>query len=384
MLYLTNEDVSHLLTVDFCMQAIEDCIREQVLGRVLPQDAKTVSYPLTTDRVKFGGLEGPTSWFTLNSGGVVLDLVHRVAVLRVYSGSDAIVEMHGKYRRSNESPAERPSAEQFGNKNPDFLFLFDMDSLHLLCMMQNRNLQTTRVGALAGLSVKYMARQDAGTVGILGSGWIARSALAATRLVRDVKLVKVFSPNPEHRQQFAEKMSSRLEIQVEPVTSAKEAVTGSDIVISATDSAEPTFDPKWVAPGTHVHCIHGYEYDEPMLIKADVIAWGYPGARAHAMGARSHESGPEQESIVRRRRGLKWEQLEKYLHKQVYLTDVVTGKIPGRADDRQITLCPSPAGGTAGIAKFAILGPRLYEQAKAKGIGHELPEEWFQVTGEPD
>lgn len=381
MLFLTNDDVHQVLTIERCMEAVEDCTRELALGHVLPQTANVVSLALSDERESFGGFDGKKSWFTLNSGGIVLDLAYRMAILRVYTSNPSIVQMYGMARRGDNDNQSAPG--EFGNKHPDFLLIFDIDESRLLSMMQNRDLQTIRVGALAGLSTKYMARQDAHTVGMIGSGWIARPSLAACCLTRDITSVKVYSPNQEHREQYAKEMQARLEIEVHPVASAQEAASGVDILISATNTAEPTFDPAWLQTGTHVHCIHGWEYDERMLSKADIVAWGYPGAREHAYGANSYPEGDQEEPIVHMRRTLKWDELDKYADKRVYLTDVLTGQAEGRTGDQQITLCPSPAGGTAGISRFAITAPRVYEWAKAQGIGRELPDEWFQAQGEP-
>src|SRR6202161_4121342 len=99
-----------------------------------------------------------------------------------------------------------------------------------------------RVGGVAGIGVKYLAREDAAVVGMLGSGGMARTFLEAFKCVRDVRLCKVYSPNAAHREAFADEMSRRLNIEVRAVDSAREAVRAADILSSCTDSMQPTYD----------------------------------------------------------------------------------------------------------------------------------------------
>lgn len=300
MLFLRHEDVARVLTIETCIQAQEDAIRGVAEGTVLPQKAREVSIPSTDERTSIAGFEGFASYFLVNTGGIVFDLVHRMAVLRIYSSEHGYKSAYGRTRRSSK-PA------QF-----HLVLLVDIDENRLLCMMQERAMGSPRVGAMAGIGVKQMARSDAETIGIIGSGSIARPALAASCSVRPIKLAKVFSPNPEHRGMYAETMSKQLGIEVRAVASAEEAARGADILLSATNSSEPTFDPGWVEAGTHVHCVHGQEYDERMCQKADLIAWGYPGARETAYGAHSYPDGAEPTTVVLMRRTQRWDMIERY------------------------------------------------------------------------
>lgn len=365
MLFLTHDDVKRVLTIETCIEAQEAAILGVAQGKVLPQKAREVNIPSSDERITFSGFEGFASYFLFNSGGIVFDLINRMAVLRIYSQEHGFTTVQGKVRR-------KTAPHEF-----HLVLLVDIDHNQLVCMMQERAMGSPRVGAMAGIGIKQMARQNSKTIGILGSGSIARPSLAAACVVRPIKSAKVYSPTPAHRQEFAEAMSKQLAIEVRAVPSAEEAASGVDILVSATNTAEPTFDPAWLDPGTHVHCVHGWEYDERMLQRADLVAWGYPGARETAYGAHSYQDSPEPNTIVLMRRTLRWDLIEKYVEKRVYMTDILTGKAKGRDNDGQITFCASPAGGTAGIAQFAVLAPTVYQLAKKQGIGHELADEWF-------
>src|SRR5581483_3091690 len=101
-------------------------------------------------------------------------------------------------------------------------------------------------------AVRALARRDATRVGLLGSGNEARRNLEAICLVRKVRAVKVYSPNAEHRREFAEEMTERLGVEVQMVGSAREAIEDADVIMSATSASQPVFDGAWLRPGQMV------------------------------------------------------------------------------------------------------------------------------------
>jgi alanine dehydrogenase len=124
-----------------------------------------------------------------------------------------------------------------------------------LALLQDGYLQHVRVGAAAGIGADAMARPDADTLGLLGSGGMARSYLEAIAAVRALKDVRVFSPTQGNREAFAALAREQLGLEVRAVGSAQEAVEGAAIVATATDAMGPTFDPAWVGAGAHVTCV---------------------------------------------------------------------------------------------------------------------------------
>ena len=104
----------------------------------------------------------------------------------------------------------------------------------------------------AGLGAKYLSRRDSEIVGMIGSGGMARTYLDAFCQVRKIKMVKVFSPNRKHVEDYAEEVSKRHGIKVESSPSAREAVRGVDIVSICTSTNEPAFENEWLEPGMHV------------------------------------------------------------------------------------------------------------------------------------
>ena len=123
----------------------------------------------------------------------------------------------------------------------------------------------------AALGVKYLSRQDSESVGMIGSGAMARAFLEAFTNVRDIKRCRVYSPTKANREAFAAEMSERLEIAVDAVDSAREAVRDCDILSSCTDSMTPVYDADWIRPGMHVTNLGRREMPEEATGKFDIV-----------------------------------------------------------------------------------------------------------------
>jgi ornithine cyclodeaminase/alanine dehydrogenase-like protein (mu-crystallin family) len=248
------------------------------------------------------------------------------------------------------------------------VFLFDMDTCALLAIMDDHVISTLRVGATSGVAMKYLARKNAKIMGLLGSGEQARTQLTAALAVRSLKQVKVYSPTRDNRERFAREMSAESGIEVIPVASAEEAVRGSDIVTAATNTVEPVIEGRWLEEGAHVNSIVGgdgylkrHELDDETIRRAGLIVVGY------------------KPQIFIDRQAELYDRLERGLVKAEdihELGELLTGKCRGRRDDKEITLFKNNTG--MGI-QFAATARKVYEKARAKGIGTELPLELFMT-----
>jgi alanine dehydrogenase len=127
---------------------------------------------------------------------------------------------------------------------------FDTETGTLEGVVIGTRLGAVRTGAIGGVAVDHLAREDAVVLGVLGSGKQARTQVEAVTSVRAFEEARVFSPTRENREAFAREASREME--VEAVASAETAVRGADVLIVATTSTEPVFDPEWLAPGAHV------------------------------------------------------------------------------------------------------------------------------------
>src|SRR5262249_34899502 len=135
------------------------------------------------------------------------------------------------------------------------VLLFSSETGEPLAILPDGMLQRIRVGATNGLGIKYLARKNAKSVGILGSGWQAGTQLMAACVVCKIETIRCFSPNSDHCASFAREMSSALGIEVDPVDRPEDAIGSADIVMCATNSIDNVFFERWMRPGIHVSSI---------------------------------------------------------------------------------------------------------------------------------
>jgi alanine dehydrogenase len=246
-------------------------------------------------------------------------------------------------------------AAGFGERDSWFMTpLFDADSGEPLALLDGASMNPFKTGAAGAVGVDALAREDASSLAVIGSGAQARGQLRATAAVRDLDTVWVYSPTKEHREAFAGEMDRTLDASVAAVASAHAAVEGADIVVTATTASEPVFDGEWLEPGTHVTAMGQYtptkrELDVTTVRKAKYVldlrdrATIDAGSFIHAM-----EEGAVGEDDV-----------------YAELGDVVAGTVAGRESDDEITVFDS--GGT-GI-ETAAAAHLLYEKASEEGLG---------------
>ena len=142
--------------------------------------------------------------------------------------------------------------------------------------MEANHLGQIRTGAASGYATDLLANPEAETLGVIGSGFQARTQIEAIRAVRPIKTVRVWSRNEEKRRKFAEECSA------EAVDSAEEAVRGAQIVVTATNSAEPVLEDGWIATRNDDQR-HGFQrsqagancranwFDGPLLVAVDSL-----------------------------------------------------------------------------------------------------------------
>ena len=207
---------------------------------------------------------------------------------------------------------------------------------------------------------------------------MAKSFLEALALVRPLESVHVYSPTPSHREAFAREMSTTMGIEVVAESAPERVVRDVDIVASATDAMVPTFDPAWLAPGTHVVCVSRRELGDDLVARADrivqlgvhTIPYGVdvPMMEWKSGGMAAYLAGRPQE-----RARIPSSRMAAH---GVYPTvlEVESGRAAGRTSDSEITLFV--ATGTQGL-QFAAVGGRVFQLASERGLGRELPTEWF-------
>ena len=231
MLFLNNDDVSELLDMKTCLEALEVGYQDLAAGNAVHRPRLDVWAPSDEQDAFFrwGSMEG---------------------VCRTY-GTFAI-RMKSDMVRWPEGANEEKYCIEPGTFC-GLVMLFSTNNGEPLAIINDGVIQHMRVGGGAGLGVKYLAREDAEVVGIIGSGGMARTYLQAFAEVRNLKRVKVYSRSRERREAYAAEMRGRLDIRVDVLDNPEDVVRGSDIVSTCTDSIVPVLtDPDWLEPGMHV------------------------------------------------------------------------------------------------------------------------------------
>jgi ornithine cyclodeaminase/alanine dehydrogenase len=155
--------------------------------------------------------------------------------------------------------------------------LLDQETGSTLSVMDGGFLTALRTGAASGVATKYLARKDARVAGVFGAGAQARTQLWATCTVRDIERAVVHSVDSESvKRAFAERMSEKLNIEVEIAQSGREVVEKADVLCLATTSAGPIIDGDWLRPGTHINGVGSHspgarEIDTKTIVNSKIV-----------------------------------------------------------------------------------------------------------------
>jgi ornithine cyclodeaminase/alanine dehydrogenase-like protein (mu-crystallin family) len=255
-----------------------------------------------------------------------------------------------------------------GGRFTGLVLLFSTSTGEPLCILPDGVIQLIRVGATSGLGIKYMARKDARTIGIIGTGKQAAGHLRAACAVRNIDRVRCWSPKAESRARFASQMSAALGIAVEPTESAEAAVKGADIAMCATNSYGPVFFAPWVETGMHLNSIKTPEIEYEAVAKADHVA-----CHSRVVSSLVFETAdaPSPKSALHADKSTR----PKVDYKSLpTLPELIAGKAVGRGNADDVTCFLNNMG--IGF-QFAVAGWMAYSKAKERGMGRDLPTEWF-------
>jgi ornithine cyclodeaminase/alanine dehydrogenase-like protein (mu-crystallin family) len=345
-LILNNDDVQKSLGVKKCLDIMEESYREQAAGRAVnrPTCHSYLPHSIPQSTYSFKSVDGGIGEFG-------------VLALRVTSDVVQEQEVHNSVRLEKLPLAGK-------GMFVGLVQLFSAVTGELLAIMPDGVIQQTRVGVTSALGMKIMARKNSEILGLIGTGGQARAHYRFMTSVLPIKKVKVFSPNPEHRKVFINEMAKETGVPGESVGSAEEAVKDCDVICSATNSSRPVLKLDWLVPGIHYNSIREFETDLAALDRCDVVA-------IHTQfGAIQHYQPP---GIVDAMPGVRIEKPRDWT-RYPEICDLIAGKVAGRTDDKQITFFLNNVG--TGV-QFAAMGYCAYAGAKEKGLGHEIPTDWF-------
>lgn len=355
-LLLSNEEVQALLPMPDCLAALEHAYQELAAGRGVNRRRSDTFSPTA---------RGDALYSLKSMDGIAPSL--GVGAVRINSDIVTWPERAGNARREKVPAAP-------GGRWVGLVLLFSSETGEPLAIFPDGYLQRLRVGATNGLGVKYLAREDARTVGLLGSGWQASGQLMAIVAVRRIEKVRCYSTSAENREAFAAKMGRELGVEIEPVASADEAVRGADVVLCATNSIEHVLFERHVEPGMHLSSIKRPEIESAAIRRADrIVVHTHEEKPMHflAAGVTVPEAGE----------GKGWSLgADLDFGSLPELKDLVAGTVPGRGGDAEVTCFLNNIG--MGF-QFAAAGAAVYRRAKEQGAGRELPTEWFTEDVHP-
>ncbi len=358
MLILTNEDVEQILEMSECIDALEAAYRDFGNGDAteIPRQDLLVENPRPEAVHAFKTMSG--SW--PQAGITALRLNSDIVTWPMVNGAPRRVKL--------------PVSD--GGRYNGMVLLFSTDTGQLLCTFNDGYTQKTRVGASSGVAARYLAREDARVLGLLGSGWQAGAQLEAMCAVRPIERIKVYSPTGQNRVQFARTYAARLGIKVEPVATMDDAAAGVDILVSATNSMTPTIRAEWLVPGLHVTSVRGSEMPLDVLHRIDrlVVNTAEPVTAYPARGRPSEVPEFDNGDYSRPDIGVM------DFSAVPELKDVVAGNAPGRASADEITGFHNYKG--LGL-QFAAMGSIIYREARARGMGLEIEDRYFTQSVHP-
>ena len=207
--------------------------------------------------------------------------------------------------------------------------LFDGATGDALAVIDGRALTVRRTAAASALAAGYLARRDATTLLMVGTGQLAPALVEAHAATRPIRSVLIWGRSPGKAARLAETLSAK-GFAARPVTALDSAVAEADIVSSATLSPDPLIMGAWLRPGTHVDLVGSFmpdmrEADDEVMRRGRIFV----DTRDGALGETGDLIKPIAAGVIAER-DIAGE-----------LAELCRGDVDGRGDDREITVFKS-------------------------------------------
>lgn len=230
--------------------------------------------------------------------------------------------------------------------------LFDPVDKTPMCVMDAQVISAMRTGAVTSLATKKLLPEAVNEVCLVGAGVNMRTQLMGIKLARpQINKAYVFSRG-ESKQDFAQKMSKELKMEIIPIENPEKIIRQSDFIVTCLpNGVQPVVKSDWIKKrGVTIYNIGGHETEYQTLTKMNrIIAdiW----AQAKKRGTQPHALAVKNASVGE--------------HQIEEIAPIITGKLPGRISaDENIFFSPTGLGMTD-----AVLAHRIYLNARARGIG---------------
>ena len=235
------------------------------------------------------------------------------------------------------------------------IVLNDPETLVPVAVMDGTVISAVRTGANTGVAAKYLARADAKVAGLIGAGVQNRTQLAALlQVLPGIEEVRVFDLAPERRRQFARDMADKTGRRVVAVESARAAVDGADVYVTATSTSTPIIRADWLVPGVFYSHVGSHECEFEAIMRMDkrvVDDWEQIKHRGVESLAIMHARGMVDDSAITAEIGA-----------------IVAGARPGRENGEEMIYFNTVGLGIQDVA----LGAVIYRRARDMGVGTKL------------
>lgn len=238
--------------------------------------------------------------------------------------------------------------------------VFDPDNGRPAALMDGTAITAIRTGAGSALATRLLAREDATTIAILGTGVQARSHARAVTRVRAFEEMRVAGRDRAKADALAKELADELDLPVRAAASWQEACDGADVVCATAHALEPVVRREWLAPGVHVTSVgynpKGREVDDATIAEALVVVESRAAALAPFPSGSNDLLQPIAQGLI----------TADHVHAEI--GELVDGSKPGRVSSQQITLYKSVGVAVQDGAAAAL----VLRAARERGAGREL------------
>ncbi len=320
VLVLTEQDVERLLSIDDAIASVEAAFRAHATGSTVMPKRLQVLVP---------GMKGD------------------LRIMPAAIPSEGVV---GFKSISGAAGMRDPASTYFT------VALFDPADGKLLAVMGANYLTQLRTGAASAIATKYLARREAETIGVFGTGVQASAQLAAVAKVRRIRKGWAYDIIPDRSRTFCQRMMDRVGVELMPSERPEDAAQ-ADIIITSTTSNKPFLSGDWVKPGTHVNAMGAnspskQELDISLLKRSKIVV----DMKEQALSEAGDLIAPISKGLIS--------------SESIYaeLADLVSGRKPGRVDDTEVTVFKS-----VGVAIEDVAIAKIsYQRAVEAHVGREL------------
>lgn len=238
--------------------------------------------------------------------------------------------------------------------------VFDPDNGRPAALLDGTAITAIRTGAGSALATRLLAREDAGSIAILGTGVQARSHARAVTRVRAFKELRLAGRDHAKAEALAGELEGELDLAVRAVATWEEACDGADVVCATTHAFEPVLRREWLAPGAHVTSVgynpRGREIDDATVADALVVVESRAAALAPVPAGSNDLLQPIERGLIS----------ADHVHAEI--GELVEGLRPGRDSSEQITLYKSVGVAVQDGAAAAL----VMRAARDRGAGREV------------